>query len=95
MLTPSPMQQVLDAANIPEEHKSIVGLSVNRDWNIRGGRPSDAARSVVADYKANPERFVARFHAERDQERQTGHDCFGSPLRHTEQQVTKALKQAG
>jgi hypothetical protein len=74
------MQEVIEQANIPASDLSYVRLEINRSINVLGGRPSDAARNVVAEYKADPKRFVARFIAIRQDEKATGRDIFGSAL---------------
>lgn len=46
---------------IPEEDRALARLAANRYFNsISGQRPSDAARSIVHDYQANPGEFVKR-----------------------------------
>lgn len=67
----SAMQRVIDEAGIPADDLAIVGLSVNRMLNMcrDAGRPSDAARTVCAEYKRDPQRFRERFEAERDADR--------------------------
>ena len=65
----SPRQAIINT--VPEEDRAIVGLSVSRYSNSTAdaGRPSDAARSVVREYNANPERFRQRFEEIRKLER--------------------------
>lgn len=87
------LSRVVREADIPEADAAIVGLEINRHLNVVGGRPSDAARVVVRDYKHNPAAFIARFHSERATERATGLDCFGSPLRPSEELVDRALRR--
>jgi hypothetical protein len=65
----SPYMQVIEDAQIPEPDKGLVILDVNRHMNMVGGRPSDAARTVVVDYQASPERYIVRWHAIRDAEK--------------------------
>lgn len=53
-------------AVIPAEHRAMVGLAANCRCNMAGGRPSDAARSEVAEFqRLGAEEYTRRFDAER------------------------------
>lgn len=66
----SPMREILNVAVVEtEDDRPMLGLATSRMMNCTGARPSDAARSTVAEYTRDPARFRAIFEAERAEDR--------------------------
>ena len=51
---------------VPEPDRHLVATEAQRQVNMCGGRPSDAAWDALQDYKRDPEKFRINFKKSRE-----------------------------